>query len=144
MCNGPAPLIALCTVVSMSACGPVRTGNGLPARTTSCSTVLAGDTMVYDTTQVEERPAIRSGPAPRYPSDLRRRGVQGRVVLAVIINADGTADVGSLVVTQRVAAGLDSESVRFVRRTSFWPGCLRGRAVRVRVAIPIDYKVYAP
>ncbi len=142
MFRSAALVFALGSAVTAPACGPIRTGNGIPAHPTSCSGLLAGDTTVYDTTQAEERPVIRSALTPRYPSDLRRQRVQGRVVLTVVVDADGTADRASLAVTQSVHAGLDSESVRVVRGASFWPGCIHGRAVRVRVAIPIDFKVY--
>jgi len=36
---------------------------------------------------------------------------------------------------------IDAEAVRYTSEASFRPACLDGRAVRVRVRLPIDFKI---
>ena len=132
-------------VVAILGCapGPVppRVVVGPPVPRTSCSGIASTDTAVYDTTQVTERPVAYDGPILNYPSELRATGVQGRVVLSVVINTDGRADARSIEAIRSPDSGLTYEARRWVVGAKFWPGCLTGRPVRVRVAIPIDFKV---
>ena len=65
---------------------------------TSCMGLLSGDTTVFDTTQVSEKPLALSGPVPDYPMGLRLQHISGRVVLAAVIKADGRADPTSITV----------------------------------------------
>jgi len=132
-------------VVAILGCapGPVppRVVVGPPVPRTSCSGVVSTDSTVYDTIQVTERPVAYDGPILNYPSELRAAGVQGRVLLAVVIKTDGRADTRSIEAIHSPDSGLTYEATRWVVGAKFWPGCLAGRPVRVRVAIPIDFKV---
>jgi TonB family protein len=106
---------------------------------TSCVGRPADDSVVYDTTQVTEKPVVFSGPEPRYPFDARARGIQGRVLVCVVVKENGAIDQRSVTVVQSVYPSLDSAAVGWVRSAAFWPGWLGTRAVRVRVLVPIVY-----
>lgn len=118
--------------------GGARTsGNGSPA--TSCAGLASTDSTVYDTTQVTERASLRSASEPWYPQIQRDLAIEGRVVLALVVGADGTPEESSLQIVQSVDAALDREAVRVIRSASFWPACREGRPVRARVAQPVDF-----
>jgi len=76
-----------------------------------------------------------------YPDDLRRRLINGHVVLAVVINADGRPDQQSVVVLRSDRPPFVQEALRWVAGATYWPGCREGHAVRVRVAVPVDFTV---
>jgi TonB family protein len=97
--------------------------------------------MVYDTTQVATKPKILDGPQLSYPDGPRRRGVQGRVVLTLIVNADGKADYRSIRVIQSLDPEIDREATRYAGQANFQPACLAGQPVRVRDKLPIDFKI---
>jgi TonB family protein len=113
------------------------TGSGHP---TFCSGLALSDSTVYDTTQVTERPVLYDAQPLHYPAKARARGVQGRVLLAVTINADGRRDAQSIQTISSPDSELTAAAVRWVRSAKFVPVCVAARAVRVRVAIPLDFK----
>jgi TonB family protein len=115
---------------------------GAPARpnlATSCAGLASEDSIVYDTTQVAERPSLRVAPKPGYPPLEREAGIHGRVIVTVIIGADGTPDATSMRIVQHVDAAIDYEAVRWLRNVSYWPACRDGHPVRVRIAQPVDF-----
>jgi len=59
----------------------------------------------------------------------------------LILNADGTVDRPSVRVLHSVHPAIDAEAVRYAVQASFWPACLNGRPVRVRISMPIDFKI---
>jgi TonB family protein len=138
------PFLVLMTAAS--ACGSSLRGSG-PATSpshgpTSCAGSRGDDPTVYDTTQVDEKPIARSGPPLHYPTEARSRRIQGRVLFSLIVDATGLINPSSIVLVQRVHPDLDAEARRWVDHASFWPGCLSGRPVRVRVLIPVDFRVF--
>ena len=107
---------------------------------TFCGGVALSDSTVYDTTQVTERPILYKAKPLHYPAKARARGVEGRVLLAVTINADGRPDAQSIETISSPDSELTGAAVRWVRSAKFEPVCLATKAVRVRVAIPVDFK----
>ena len=119
--TGASAPVRFTMVFAMSlavACATVSSGSGGladPKGPTSCAGVANTDSTVYDTTQVAERPRVRSGPWLEYPAAKRQRHVQGRVLVASIIQADGTVDQSSVRVVRGVDPSLDREALRWAR-----------------------------
>ncbi len=107
---------------------------------TFCGGIALSDSTVYDTTQVTERPILYKAEPLRYPAKARARGAEGRVLLAVTINADGRPDLPSIQTMSSPDSELTDAAVRWVRTAKFEPVCRATAAVRVRVAIPVDFK----
>ena len=120
------------TVNKEPPCGPLSRDTALP------------DTMVYDTTQVTHKPELMSVPQLRYPEGPRDRGVQGRIILAFIIDPHGQAEPHSISVEQRLDPEMDREAASFVERAWFRPACRAGVPVRVRIQLPVDFKIVRP
>jgi len=96
---------------------------------------------VYEEMRVDVKPAIRVSPLLVYPQEARARDVQGRVMVSAIIGFDGKTEPSSLQVVHRVDPDLDREAVRYVRAAAFSPACVAGRAVRVHVSIPVEFRL---
>lgn len=105
----------------------------------ACAGAVA-DTAVYTFDQVDVPPAYRSGPAPLYPPDLRRQGVNGRVTLSYVVQGDGTVDASTLAVTKSTNPAFEAPSLTMMRATQFWPGCRGGKPVRTRVQQSVAFE----
>jgi protein TonB len=74
-----------------------------------------------------------------YPELLRQAGIQGRVVLQAIIDTAGRAEPSSIRIMQSPNPEFDQPSRDWLVGALFRPARVRGRAVRVLVAVPLDY-----
>ena len=76
----------------------------------------------------------------RYPAQARRMGIEGKVFVQFVVGKDGTlTDVQAI---KGIGAGCDEEAVRVISRAKKWsPGKQRGRPVRVRMILPITFKL---
>jgi TonB family protein len=121
---------------------PVATITRVPyaAHPTFCSGMDPSDSTVHDTMEVKQRPVLYQTRRLRYPSSAWVRGIQGRVVLVVTINADGRPDAQSVQPVSSPDSELTAEAIRWVRAAHFVPACLADKAVRVRIAIPVDFR----
>ena len=113
------------------------TGTGVEG---GISTGIAPD-QVFMESVVEERPEVLSGPQPQYPDLLRQAGIQGRVIVQAIIDTSGRAESPSVKVIQSPNPGFDQPAKTYVLRALFRPARVHGRAVRVLVNLPIDFKI---
>ncbi len=76
--------------------------------------------------------------AIRYPIIAAENGVQGRVYVTFVVSPKGT--VTNVEVTRGVYPELDKEAVRVVNDLpAFSPGKQRGKPVRVRYSVPINF-----
>lgn len=100
-------------------------------------------------TIVEDQPAPKGGMGAfyeyvnkniKYPSQARRMGVEGRVFVQFVVDKNGNlTDVQAV---KGIGAGCDEEAVRVIKNAPKWkPGKQRGKAVRVRMILPITFKL---
>lgn len=77
-----------------------------------------------------------------YPDEAIADCIHGRVVIAFVVERDGTVDeVTTLASPDRV---LSEAAMRVVRQSPVWtPGMRDGEPVRVQFTIPIDFNVHA-
>jgi len=75
-----------------------------------------------------------------YPNQARRMGVDGKVFVQFVIDKDGSVtDVQAI---KGIGSGCDEEVVRVIKSSPKWqPGKQRGRPVKVRMIIPITFKL---
>ena len=77
----------------------------------------------------------------KYPVIAQENGIQGRVICQFVVNKDG-----SIVDVEVVRSGgdpsLDKEAVRVIKSMPKWkPGKQRGKAVRVKYTVPVNFKL---
>ncbi|HEY7474594.1 MAG TPA: energy transducer TonB [Vicinamibacterales bacterium] len=86
-----------------------------------------------------EPPQLLREVRPDYTEDARRRGVEGDVVLEIIVRRDGS--VGDVRIVERLDSGLDQRAIAAVRQWRFAPARLRGAPVDVEVEVAVEFKL---
>lgn len=75
-----------------------------------------------------------------YPEVAKENGVQGRVILNFVVNAEGR--VVDIKVIRGVDPSLDKEAMRVVAMSPKWkPGRQRDKAVKVRYTFPVIFQL---
>ncbi|AMQ57697.1 energy transducer TonB [Algoriphagus sanaruensis] len=76
----------------------------------------------------------------KYPTQARRMGIEGTVIVVFVINTDGS--IQDVEVLRGIGGGCDEEAVKVVQNAPKWePGKQRGRPVRTRMRLPIRFKL---
>lgn len=76
----------------------------------------------------------------KYPDQARRMGVEGKVFVQFVVDKDGS--ITDVQVLKGIGSGCDEEAIRVVKAAPKWtPGKQRGRPVRVRMSVPIAFKL---
>ncbi|WP_457651630.1 energy transducer TonB [Rhodocaloribacter sp.] len=93
---------------------------------------------------VEEMPVLIGGlrglqAKIHYPEMAKKAGVQGRVIVQFVVNEQG--DVENATVIRGIGGGADEEALRVISAAKFKPGKQRGRPVKVRMSLPILFKL---
>lgn len=90
---------------------------------------------------VEERPERISSPPARYPDILRQAGIEGRVLVEVVIDTTGHAERASVRILSSSHQLFEGPAREVVQGSLYSPGRIQGRAVRVRVQVPINFTI---
>jgi protein TonB len=86
-----------------------------------------------------EPPTLLKEVKPDYTEEARRRGVEGDVVMEIVVRRDGS--VGDVRVLQGLGHGLDERAIAAVRRWRFNPATRRGAPVDVLVEVAMEFKL---
>ena len=76
---------------------------------------------------------------PRYTEQARQKGVEGDVVLEIVVRADGS--VGDIRVLRSLGSGLDEQAIQAVRQWRFEAATRQGTAVDVLVEVAVEFKL---
>jgi len=101
-----------------------------------------GGTEVMTASLVQDPPELLVAPVPPYPALLREAGVEGHVMVQVVVDTTGRPEPGSLRVVESTNRGFDAAAVATVRGALFRPGRVWGRAVRVLVQVPVAFRLH--
>ena len=88
---------------------------------------------------VEEYPEIIEIDAIRYPEVARRAGIEGRVVIQMVVDEEGLPT--DLRVVDSKHDILNDEALRVARSARFTIPKQRGRAVKVQVSFPVLFRL---
>lgn len=80
---------------------------------------------------VESTPAL-------YPESARSRGIEGTVVLMVLVRRDGS--VGDATVSEGLEASLDQIALRTVQEWKFAPAVRNGKTVEVVLEVEVEFR----
>lgn len=76
----------------------------------------------------------------RYPAKAEDAGIQGRVIISMIIEKDGS--ISNPGIMRSVNPDLDAEAIRIISNMPKWsPGTQRGEKVRVRYTVPVMFRL---
>lgn len=95
-------------------------------------------------TIVEQPPVLIGGlaalqSAVTYPVRAQRVGIEGRVIVEFVVDERGA--VTNPVVVRSPSALLSDAALDAVRRIAFEPGQQRGRPVKVRMTVPVTFRL---
>ncbi len=88
---------------------------------------------------VSRMPVKRSCPRPDFPAELKRAGIEGRVIVSVDITLDGRVRDPKLVT--RLHPDLDRNALRAALRCRFQPALVDGKPVLIRIPIPFRFVI---
>lgn len=116
-------------------------GDGLDAHlaTLQARCPRAGSGDVYGETEVDERAELLSIPDAEYPRLLRRVGIGGTVIVQAVIDTLGRVVPGTLRVLSSPNAAFNAPARDAVEQAVFRPARVRGRRVRVRLQLAIEF-----
>ena len=86
-----------------------------------------------------EAPRLLREVKPDYTEEARRKGVEGDVVLEIVVRRDG--GVGDIRILQSLGSGLDQRAVAAVRQWRFEPARRFGTPVDVLVEVAVEFKL---
>jgi len=76
----------------------------------------------------------------KYPEACRRDSIKGRVIISFVVEKDGS--INSSEVVKSVHEQLDAEALRVISAMPKWkPGKQRGKTVRVRYTLPVNFRL---
>ena len=76
----------------------------------------------------------------KYPVVAEENGIQGRVLVKIVVKKDGTID--SPTVVKSVDPSLDKEAIRVVKTMPKWiPGKQKGEPVNVSFIVPLTFRI---
>ena len=76
----------------------------------------------------------------QYPKEAQEKGIEGRVVVAFVVNRDGS--ISDVEVARSVDPSLDNEALRVINSMPRWiPGQVGGKNVRVRYTLPLPFRL---
>ena len=115
------------------------------ATSSSNSSGTAGKEAVYDVVEIVPIPS--GGMAGwsaylsanlGYPTTARRKGIEGTVIVAFVVNTNGT--VSDFELLKGIGGGCDEEAIRIVKNSPKWtPGMQDGKAVRTLMRLPVNF-----
>jgi len=98
---------------------------------------------------VEDKPVPKGGMASfyqyvndniKYPHQAQTLSIEGRVFVQFVVGKDGK--LTDIKVVRGIGGGCDEEAVRVIKNAPAWkPGKQRGRPVRVKMVLPITFKI---
>ena len=86
-----------------------------------------------------ETPGLLREVAPDYTDPARRAGLEGEVLLEMVVTAEGT--VTDVRVLQRLGAGLDERAIAAVQQWQFSPARRHGVPVAVLVEVAVEFRL---
>ena len=76
----------------------------------------------------------------KYPVTGQKEGAQGKVIVQMVIEKDGSVDHVSIV--RSITPELDAEAARVVKSMPKWkPATVKDKAVRCRYTVPVTFKL---
>ncbi len=93
---------------------------------------------------VENMPELIGGLAAiqreiQYPVIAKRAGIEGRVILQFIVDEQGRVTEPKVV--RGIGGGCDEEALRALQTARFRPGTQRGKPVKVKMSLPMTFRL---
>ena len=143
-------VLPVAALLLMVGCKPAVNPNA--DDTTPVANVVVDDTTISDDfiyNVVEKDPEFPGGIEAlykylaeniKYPEQAKTEGVQGKVYVSFVIEADGSVTNANVI--RSIGGGCDEEALRVVQAMPKWtPGMQHGQPVRVQFNLPVIFKL---
>jgi periplasmic protein TonB len=96
---------------------------------------------INEVMDVDEMPTITKSVNPEYPEDAKKAGIEGAVILKILVNKEG--NVRKAVVTNRTdgSVAMEQAAVNAVKQWTFKPATIKKQPVEMWVSIPFKFKL---
>lgn len=111
---------------------------GIASRPSAVNVILSEQPVTTGTEHLEPPTVVEDTP-PLYTEAAFERGIEGRVVLRVIIRKDGS--VGAIRVHQSLDSELDRAAIDAVRTWKFEPATVDGDPINVLADVEVDFQL---
>lgn len=78
---------------------------------------------------------------PHYPDSLRAAGIEGRVVVELVVDTSGQAEPGSVRVLSSTNPSFEAPARAALLTCRYRPGRIGGRPVRTRIQVPFYFTI---
>lgn len=95
--------------------------------------------MIFDLSDVDQKPEVRTSQQPRYPPDLQRAGINGQVVIEFVCDENG--NVRNPFVYSTTNPGFNDSALKAIRNWKFSPAVKDGQKVKSRVRLPLNFTI---
>jgi len=95
------------------------------------------DDTIYKYFDVTQKPQMQNKVAPKYPEEARDAGIEGKVIVVVVIGEDGS--VTEAKVMKSVHELLDKAALDAATQMTFTPAYIDGTPVKVQMAVPYQF-----
>ncbi len=96
---------------------------------------------LYESVVVDDPPKLVSAPRVPYPTMLRNAGIEGMVLVEVVLDTLGRPEPTTFKVVEATHRAFVRPARDAVLGSVYRPGRVRGRAVRVIVRLPIAFRI---
>lgn len=89
--------------------------------------------------ELSKKPELKFKAIPKYPELPRKAGIEGRVIVEVIISKRGD------VIAAKIISGvkmLNDAALEAAKKCKFYPAMQRDKYVKVRMSIPFDFRLH--
>lgn len=87
---------------------------------------------------LSEKPEIIHAEPPDYPADAKKKRIEGRVVVKLLVDTEGNVEKVEIVKGHSM---LNDAAIAAARKWKFKPGRHKGTLVKVWMNVPIDFKL---
>ena len=123
------------------ALNPGRGGMGASGFSVS-NFLLSGDfaeDLIFEISDLDEKPTPLVRIAPAYPSKLKRTGIQGKVWVVFVVDERGQISKARIVESSH--PDFSKSALEAINQWKFEPGKRAGKAVKTRVRIPLSFSL---
>jgi len=97
------------------------------------------DDLIFEISDLDEKPNPMVRIAPVYPPKLKRTGIQGKVWLVFIVDENG--NISRARVVESAHPDFSKAALEAINQWKFEPGKRGGKAVKTRVRIPLSFSL---
>ncbi len=93
---------------------------------------------IFSLSDLDQKPRVVYQPAPIYPPELARKGMQGTVRVLFIVDKDGKPR--DLKVMKSTHPAFNNPALKAVKQWKFEPGKRKGKPVQFKMLVPITFQ----